>query len=205
MLTTPSRKGSPGPPARAHRQLPRRITGCFRIDSPDCSRKSSLSAPEKSHLWSAFNAGGAQGGRQCARILRRNRRYAEVTSIRNRPPRTRQLDEIALCRRSRSERRTDPHSEAKESNDLHAELQPIRSVAAAHHRHRAFRSGCARHRRTSRHTRRRDYGCSFILNPTTPGSSVVDTSKPQDFASEIIAVFSRSASPTIQAVPRDRA
>ena len=49
------------------------------------------------------------------------------------------------------------------------------------------------------------YGCNFILKPTTPGSSVVDTSKPHDFASEIIAEFSRSASPTIQAVPRERA
>lgn len=49
------------------------------------------------------------------------------------------------------------------------------------------------------------YGCNFILNPTTPGSSVVDTANPHDFASEIIAVFSRNASPTIHAVPRERA
>lgn len=48
-------------------------------------------------------------------------------------------------------------------------------------------------------------GCSFILNPTTPGSSVADTSKPHDFASAIIGAFSRSASPIIHAVPRDRA
>lgn len=49
------------------------------------------------------------------------------------------------------------------------------------------------------------YGCNFILKPTTPGSSVLDTAKPHDFASEIIAEFSRSASPIIQAVPRERA
>lgn len=49
------------------------------------------------------------------------------------------------------------------------------------------------------------YGCSFILKPTTPGSSVADTSNPHDFASEIIGAFSRSASPTIHAVPRERA
>ena len=49
------------------------------------------------------------------------------------------------------------------------------------------------------------YDCNFILKPTTPGSSVVDTAKPHDFASEIIAEFSRSASPTIHAVPRERA
>lgn len=49
------------------------------------------------------------------------------------------------------------------------------------------------------------YGCSFILKPTTPGSSVVDTAKPHDFASAIIAEFSRSASPIIHAVPRERA
>lgn len=49
------------------------------------------------------------------------------------------------------------------------------------------------------------YGCNFILKPTTPGSSVVDTANPHDFASEIIAEFSRSASPTIQVVPRERA
>ena len=51
----------------------------------------------------------------------------------------------------------------------------------------------------------RRYGCNFILKPTTPGSSVVDTANPHAFASEIIAVFSRSASPIIQAVPRERA
>lgn len=109
-----------------------------------------------------------------------------------------------LSRRSRSERCTNPHIDAKESNDLHPELQSIRSVATVHCQQPAFRGGCARYRRTFGHARRLDYGCSFILNPTTPGSSVVDTSKPQDFASEIIAVFSRSASPTIHAVPRDR-
>jgi hypothetical protein len=72
-------------------------------------------------------------------------------------------------------------------------------------RHHAFRVDDARYRRTFAHRRPRDYDCSFILNPTTPGSSVVDTAKPHDFASEIIAVFSRSASPIIHAVPRDRA
>lgn len=55
------------------------------------------------------------------------------------------------------------------------------------------------------HTRACGYGCNFILNPTTPGSSVADTANPHDFANAIIAVFSRNASPTIHAVPRDRA
>jgi hypothetical protein len=49
------------------------------------------------------------------------------------------------------------------------------------------------------------YGCSFILKPTTPGSSVGDTSNPHAFASEIIAESQRSASPIIHAVPRERA
>lgn len=49
------------------------------------------------------------------------------------------------------------------------------------------------------------HGCSFSRNATTPGSSVDDTAKPLSFASEIIAVFSRSASPIIHAVPRERA
>ncbi len=64
---------------------------------------------------------------------------------------------------------------------------------------------CADHTRPTPDAAAASHGCNFNLNATTPGSSVDDTMKPLSFASEIIAAFSRSASPTIHAVPRERA
>lgn len=211
-LTGLSRTSSPTHPANAHRPFPGKahrgfpqgLTGSSREGSPDAPESAHLTAPGKSHLCSVSDGAGGQCARLCAGTWRRDRRYAEVNA-----------HAIACYERRKSRRSLLPAgreasvvpiriSKGKELNDLHSQLHPIRPIATVHHRHRAFRGDCARSRRKFEHARRRDYGCSFILNPTTPGSSVVDTSKPHDFASEIIAVFSRSASPTIHAVPRDR-
>lgn len=74
-LTDAPRKGSPAAPADAHRPLPGRLTECSRIDSPsapvsahpDTSRRSSPTAPEKSHLLGNVEFSRVECGGKCMR------------------------------------------------------------------------------------------------------------------------------------------
>ena len=196
-LTEPSRKGSPGAsckgspavPAKAHRPLPYRLTRALPERLTYCSRKTS--PLRRFACCGCRMCGSASRNIQAVLPTRETIRPAIRLS---RTPRSAHLSFLAgHCALWRCE------------CSSRAILFGCRSVASPRCLHCIWRIDRAHYRRTRERPRKRDYGCNFILNPTTPGSSVVDTAKPHDFASEIIAVFSRNASPTIHAVPRDRA
>ncbi len=196
-LTDAPRKGSPTPPAGTHRPLPGRLTECSRIGSPRPSRRSSPAAPEKSHLlgrleFSRLKYSGKyvwvpRGKLRCgSEIAANGTRLAMPAGCASLFPSRTGSDTFAVVSLTR----------------------PVRMPGIRDRKHpqRAGKPGTSTaYGVRTRRTADGRYGCSFILKPTTPGSSVVDTAKPHDFASAIIAEFSRSASPIIHAVPRERA
>lgn len=209
-LTDVSRTSSPIAPASAHRGVPERLTGLSRRGSPTLPGKahrtlpyrlttlpckSSPAVPEKSHLGDGLELASPECGHEpvhAHRLKRLRKVTIAARCMRLRAPCVRR--DIAAIDRS------DMLAVASVRRPLWRYLHS--SLKSRH-------GGTSQHRRhalpSSVEPRTDTYGCSFILKPTTPGSSVVDTANPHAFASEIIAEFSRSASPTIHAVPRARA
>lgn len=66
-LTGGSRRCSPAIPGKAHRVLLYRLTKRSRIDSPQPSRRSSPTAPEKSHLLGKFEFSKVECDGKCVR------------------------------------------------------------------------------------------------------------------------------------------
>ncbi len=190
-LTDASRRYSPATPGKAHRMLPYRLTSTIPEKLTGGSRK--ISPFGQALIFEAEIRRQIRVGTSRKTVTRdrnRGKRYASRDACRMRVV-------VSVANRQRHVRRR--FARETGSNARHG-------IRDRKHPQRAGKPGTstAYGVRTRRAADGR-YGCSFILKPTTPGSSVVDTAKPHDFASAIIAEFSRSASPIIHAVPRERA
>ncbi|VWD23616.1 hypothetical protein BCO71171_03398 [Burkholderia contaminans] len=206
-LTHAPRKGSPAAPAGAHRPFPGRLTECSCIGSPSAPVSTHPNLPGEAHrqlpknltFWASSNFRRWNATVNACGHLVRNGAAGRIS---------RQAVRVSRCRIGAICASIFPPRTGADSFSAASLSRQVRMLCIPDRQHseRAGRpeTSTACNVSARRATDRR-YGCNFILKPTTPGSSVVDTANPHAFASEIIAVFSRSASPTIQAVPRERA
>lgn len=194
VLTEASRKGSPASPAGTHRPFPGELTEPSRIGSPCCPGKAHSPFPKSLTLATALKTRGRNTAANACRHIGGNGCGGPISQHAASIAGHHACVAVSLRPAGPTRCRTLCFKAAP--NALHS-LFSVR-----HGEMFGCVDPCAA---PSAGPETDDYGCSFILKPTTPGSSVVDTANPHDFASEIIAEFSRSASPTIHAVPRERA